>query len=564
MDGPVPNPNLPESVTKFIDGLIRRISWRASVREEVRRELSHHFEDALSSYEDAETRELRGKQLIEDFGDAALLTTLVRRGKNRCRPPWMQAMLSTAKVFAVLFVSAVILDFILSGRAARQLEDELEALRNSGSVTSMQELLNRAQESREEAAARGLSPGCPATTILFDLEPATIAATDSALTDYLELRAAKKTHRITPPIAVRGIDADTWESWNPDIEEEGRAALDHTQETLAKVRRLAELPLDNFGAVIQFVQSDDIHGFRMPSMFGARIAANLFALDAILVAKSGRPDAALDNATTILKFSRHIPNACPYLIGTIFTCPVREIALSGIVEPALNETDFSAEAESRFVEALANMDLAKQLSSSFEWERLACLDRLQRGFSGNWYFKSGKRNQRVEILLNLRARLFPFWNDADTMRLLNLYEPLVEFASLPYSESAKQNSTLWAEFENTPEWLAPATKWMVPNVLRSKIQVTECQVREDLARLAFALRHYKRAQGTYPAGLTKLVPDFIGELPADRFTGKPLVYRTEGNGCVIYSVGYDGRDGGGVKYGPMATDKFDVVWTLKR
>ena len=564
MSEPAPHPNLPESVTKFMDGVVRRVSWRAKVREEVRRELLDHFEDALSPCENTADRELRGRQLVEDFGDATLLTTLIRRGKSRCRPPWIRALLSTAKIFTVLFAVCFTLDFVLSHRAAGQLQDALEELRNGGAVTSMQELMSRAQKSREEAtaAARGTSPGCPATAALLALDSKHI---DPALVVDWESLAQKPVRE--RPIGLKDMDADTWESWNPQVEAEARAKIDRTQEALATVRRLADLPLDNFGEVIQFLKSNYVSGIRIPDLLGSRMAANLLAVDALLAVKDGRPDAALDDATTVLKMTRHISNACEGLIGTMIICAIRKIiVLQGIVEPALNETDFSEEAESRFVEALANMeDLAKQLSLSLEWDRLAWLDMLQRGFSGNWYFEDDS-SRRLADLLDLRARLFPFWNDADAIRLLKLYNSSVEVASLPYPEFAKRIPTFSAELDNTPVWLAPPAKWMTENILRSKILVTNCEVRGDLARLAFALRRYKLAHGAYPAALSSLVPDFVRELPADRFTSKPLLYRAEGNGCIIYSAGSNGQDDGGVKPagGPNAIAEGDIIWTLKR
>ncbi|HUW61789.1 MAG TPA: hypothetical protein VMZ06_12380 [Candidatus Bathyarchaeia archaeon] len=64
-------------------------------------------------------------------------------------------------------------------------------------------------------------------------------------------------------------------------------------------------------------------------------------------------------------------------------------------------------------------------------------------------------------------------------------------------------------------------------------------------QVAVALKQYKQARGEYPADLAALAPDYLQNIPADPFTGSPPIYRREGDGFVVYSVGADGRDDGG-------------------
>ena len=59
------------------------------------------------------------------------------------------------------------------------------------------------------------------------------------------------------------------------------------------------------------------------------------------------------------------------------------------------------------------------------------------------------------------------------------------------------------------------------------------------ARLAIALRLYRMKHGQYPDALAALVPDFIEKLPTDPFSGKDFIYRRDGNGFVLESVGDD-------------------------
>ena len=67
------------------------------------------------------------------------------------------------------------------------------------------------------------------------------------------------------------------------------------------------------------------------------------------------------------------------------------------------------------------------------------------------------------------------------------------------------------------------------------------QVQDNL-QVAFALSGYHRDQGEYPAKLAALVPDYIEQVPIDRFNGKPLVYRRVKAGYLFYSVGRNEKD----------------------
>ena len=63
-----------------------------------------------------------------------------------------------------------------------------------------------------------------------------------------------------------------------------------------------------------------------------------------------------------------------------------------------------------------------------------------------------------------------------------------------------------------------------------------------------AIRVYALANGREPASLAELVPALLPAVPVDPYSGKPLVYRLDPKGFVLYSVGPNGRDDGGVHF----------------
>ncbi|NUQ65889.1 MAG: hypothetical protein HUU20_25790 [Pirellulales bacterium] len=66
-----------------------------------------------------------------------------------------------------------------------------------------------------------------------------------------------------------------------------------------------------------------------------------------------------------------------------------------------------------------------------------------------------------------------------------------------------------------------------------------------LTRLAFALAAYRADHGSYPTRLADLATKYLGEVPKDVFNDAELRYRQDGEGCLLHSVGSNGRDDGG-------------------
>jgi hypothetical protein len=67
----------------------------------------------------------------------------------------------------------------------------------------------------------------------------------------------------------------------------------------------------------------------------------------------------------------------------------------------------------------------------------------------------------------------------------------------------------------------------------------------EVTRLGFALAAYRADHAACPAKLADLVPKYAAEVPKDIFNAADLHYKREGSGCLVYSVGSNGKDDGG-------------------
>ena len=63
--------------------------------------------------------------------------------------------------------------------------------------------------------------------------------------------------------------------------------------------------------------------------------------------------------------------------------------------------------------------------------------------------------------------------------------------------------------------------------------------------VVFALAAYRADSGGYPSDLTALVPKYLPAIPNHLYSDRPLCYKRQQFGYVLYSVGKNGKDDGG-------------------
>ncbi len=113
-------------------------------------------------------------------------------------------------------------------------------------------------------------------------------------------------------------------------------------------------------------------------------------------------------------------------------------------------------------------------------------------------------------------------------------------------------------------WYSATTTLILPALAQSRIAMAKLQANARVTQTGLALLRHQSAHGAYPPTLAEIDPTLLAEAPLDPFTGKPLVYRPEGDGFVLYSLGENLTDDGGTAESTdnRATKAFDIVWRL--
>ena len=101
----------------------------------------------------------------------------------------------------------------------------------------------------------------------------------------------------------------------------------------------------------------------------------------------------------------------------------------------------------------------------------------------------------------------------------------------------------------------------VPNFIKAWQTTAHNQTLAEQLEIACALERYRLAHGEYPETLDALIPQFIAKLPHDIIDGQPLHYRrTNDREFLLYSVGWNEKDDGGVPGTLSDPSQGDWVW----
>jgi len=125
----------------------------------------------------------------------------------------------------------------------------------------------------------------------------------------------------------------------------------------------------------------------------------------------------------------------------------------------------------------------------------------------------------------------------------------INYSKNPYFQS-KDKLTQWEREISFPDGYTAMShiisSMLLPSFGRVLVQQARYNANLDTFKLALALKIYQQKHANYPDSLTSLAPEIIPEIPVDPFTGKDYIYRKEGKGFIVYSIGPNEKDDNGI------------------
>jgi hypothetical protein len=146
----------------------------------------------------------------------------------------------------------------------------------------------------------------------------------------------------------------------------------------------------------------------------------------------------------------------------------------------------------------------------------------------------------------------------DEIRFLDRMTECREVLRLPLPERLDRAEEIREEIsrEAVPKKFI-LTGVLVPGLFKGFNKDAQDLARRRLANTALATEQFRLNRGRLPASLTELIPNYLAQVPDDPFSGEALNYTNRASGYVLYSVGPDRQDDGGLK--PMSRSPLKEV-----
>ena len=331
-------------------------------------------------------------------------------------------------------------------------------------------------------------------------------------------------------------------------------------EAIAVARSVRHLISGGFRLL--FAEPDPLQTL-LPEDTKMRSAGALLEYDAAVLATAGRTDEAVESCHAILNCGRGIGDE-PSLISQLVRMGQVMLANSalervlGLGEPATG----LAELQSEFAAELS----VSRLTYGLRGERAMMFKLIQNIDDGiipakdvaNVLEQAVGREGVSPVLLS-RLVLYRKHLPGQQAALINLYDKMIEADRLPAPERIATFDRICPpsrNFENIMGLL------LLPTYTKVAEADNRTRVACATSVAALACERYRRQYGRWPESLAAIPRDILPQVPEDPYTGRPLAYRLTDDGAVVYAVGSNGVDDGGVTLDSTGKPGTDIGFRL--
>ena len=312
---------------------------------------------------------------------------------------------------------------------------------------------------------------------------------------------------------------------------------------IEKNRRMLEL-IPEVAAKPRFQYGDRELSFserRMPDAIKVLRSIRLLGFEAFMAAEKGDVRASLDRLRAGLSFAPKIAEESSLIAYLVALASEKQCLLF------LNKSLSGREAGEEMLLPLLD-DLAERmielwkvlLRNSIRGERVMFTEIGLLMDASDWTTSSWLKGEAEKIYYWLIKPLIK----RDVNQDIPIYAGLEANAALPYYRTRDFWKPYNDRLKDLP-WYAVVSKLAIPDMEATFMKTATFEALVRAFRAGLACRIHKGRTGQYPESLEALVPALLNDVPIDPFTGEPLVYRREGEGFIVYSLGSNQRDDGG-------------------
>ncbi len=167
--------------------------------------------------------------------------------------------------------------------------------------------------------------------------------------------------------------------------------------------------------------------------------------------------------------------------------------------------------------------------------------------------------------------MVPTWRQRDALYYYGMMNRAIEVARTPVEQRAAAAQAFGDEIDQHRRrrpYSTIVSTLLMPGVSRFFQQDVTMHARLRVARAALAAEQWRMAHGRWPDSLDELVPDLLDAVPLDPFSGDHVIYRRTETGVMVYSIGQNAADDGGLSYEEAQgaaggrSEDYDIVFRL--
>ncbi len=293
-------------------------------------------------------------------------------------------------------------------------------------------------------------------------------------------------------------------------------------------------------------------------------SVNLLQIEALVHAEKQQPDSAIKSVETIFGIAHSLSKE-PTLVSQLVKIGSYTIAIQ-TVERLINRVVLSNEHLVKLADILQTHKSEISLRYGLIGERCVSLALLQLPFKETMTIlqQSSSEEGEVFVIPGIFIYRFTGLNDWSAILLSDYLTECIDGYNLSAHERLKTVQSANNRAEEVSlihilfHLLRPALAKCVEYDLRTLSNLRACHT-------AIITELYRLEKGSLPETLSDLVPDYLESIPIDPFDGNDLRYKKKKVGYIIYSVGEDGVDDGGVdKFSVGKHDTYDWPFTVEK
>ena len=340
-------------------------------------------------------------------------------------------------------------------------------------------------------------------------------------------------------------------------------ALSKYDPAIEELRQASQLPYSRFPLNYDTESPGTV---LLPHLAALKRCTQVLQLRALAELQNGDSEKALDDIKLMLRLIDSIRTE-PFLISHLVRIAILQYTLQPVFE-GLTEQKWSDAQLVELNQALAKIDFLTDYDLAMRGERacnIGVIEFLQHNRSLSKLAKfsdmvgdGNTDSENAHSMASIAAVIYDLspggWFDQNKLHIgrfeTEWYLSLANVENRIVSPKSVQNANGAFNKEMVATWLSPYNwfeKKFMPALSEAVKKFAYAQNSADLARVAIALERYRLAHGEFPESLDALAPQFIAKIPHDIINGQPLHYRRTDDGqFVLYSVGWNEKDDGGV------------------